>query len=1035
MGTLVYPFDSSGTLASNKVTNEQQIIPTDDIGGYLFLIPFAAPFFKTSMKIYHIEKKKYLVEGVDFAFTHFYKTASVAIGKAIYGSITFYDVTLTGAVQLQYQTIGGEWLIDHTAALELMINKLLNPRITYWESVVDAPATFPVIEHAFNVVDLVGMADVKNALQAISLAINAKTSNVPTLMAEHIIDYNNPHRMTKAHIDLGNVFNYGIATVAQAEAGQANDAYMTPLRTKEAVVAIIDSDYGNHFHNQENPHGVNKTQVGLGKVQNYAIATLDEALTGTLETAYMTPYLVGKVFNTLVEEKFGSDTVSFSSVNSHIIDVSNPHKTNKAQLGLGNVLNYGLATESEAIAGIRNDAYMTPSLVRAAAVSIFNTANDELVNALDAHRQAVNPHNITKSTVQLDNVQNYAVATNAEALAGTATDKYVTPALVKAFFDNNSSSAIKLDANLHSYYGNDGELAKNTTGVQNIAIGKDALSNSTVGDTNVAIGAGTMLTAVGASGAVAIGNYAMSNVGSDSQKWDNTNVAVGAAAMYGSDDASLNIGNGNTAVGTQALLSYRAAYHNVAVGQMALTNNTDGQYHVAIGLLALGEGAVGSQSVAIGAYSQRYSQMPDATSNQSVSIGYSALAGDSSIGNTGSDNTAVGHRSLENNSTGSYNVAIGASALRANTTGVDNIAIGAETLIAHTEGSSNVAVGGGALSENTTGCENVAIGAGAAYSNTDSHNVAVGCRSLSDSVTGSYNVAVGVEAGKQSTGSNNVFVGACTAMLSTSTGSDVTCVGTGSGSAITDGEASTFIGACAGSTYTIGKHNVAVGYFASINRTSGVYNVNIGDLAGGYTGTLGTGTGDRNINIGQQAGLGTTNYSGTIAIGTSAVTTGDNQAQIGNSLTTTYVFGTVQNRSDIRDKADIADSKLGIDFILGLRAVEGVWNLREDYKEHVTTRNEDGTMTVTTVEHKNDGSKKRNRKHQWFIAQEVKALCDRLGVDFGGYQDHSINGGGDVLSLGYDEFIPPTVKAVQQCWKRLDEIELRVMQLEEANIA
>ena len=87
-----------------------------------------------------------------------------------------------------------------------------------------------------------------------------------------------------------------------------------------------------------------------------------------------------------------------------------------------------------------------------------------------------------------------------------------------------------------------------------------------------------------------------------------------------------------------------------------------------------------------------------------------------------------------------------------------------------------------------------------------------------------------------------------------------------------------------------------------------------------------------------------------------------------------------------------------------------------------------------TIERKvleKDGSKKRSRKHQWFIAQEVKELCDRLGVDFGGYQDHSKNGGEDVLSLGYDEFIPPAVKAIQECWQRLDKLEERISKLEQ----
>jgi hypothetical protein len=70
-----------------------------------------------------------------------------------------------------------------------------------------------------------------------------------------------------------------------------------------------------------------------------------------------------------------------------------------------------------------------------------------------------------------------------------------------------------------------------------------------------------------------------------------------------------------------------------------------------------------------------------------------------------------------------------------------------------------------------------------------------------------------------------------------------------------------------------------------------------------------------------------------------------------------------------------------------------------------------------------DGSKKRNRFHQGLIAQEVKEVCDRLGVDFGGLQNHAVNGGDDVMTLGYAELIAPLIKAVQQLSARIDAIE------------
>lgn len=54
----------------------------------------------------------------------------------------------------------------------------------------------------------------------------------------HIADKNNPHSVTKSQVGLGNVENYGVAAQADAEAGSANNKYMTPLRVAQAIAAL-----------------------------------------------------------------------------------------------------------------------------------------------------------------------------------------------------------------------------------------------------------------------------------------------------------------------------------------------------------------------------------------------------------------------------------------------------------------------------------------------------------------------------------------------------------------------------------------------------------------------------------------------------------------------------------------------------------------------------------------------------------------------------------------------------------------------------
>lgn len=119
--------------------------------------------------------------------------------------------------------------------------------------------------------------------------------------------------------------------------------------------------------------------------------------------------------------------------------------------------------------------------------------------------------------------------------------------------------------------------------------------------------------------------------------------------------------------------------------------------------------------------------------------------------------------------------------------------------------------------------------------------------------------------------------------------------------------------------------------------------------------------------------------------------------------------GTIQT-SDAREKTDIADTDLGLDFVLALRPVKFRWIVGGN----VVTPAEipGGEPTVTAV----PGA----RTHYGLLAQEVKtALGER---DFGGWVEDAETG---QQALRYDQFINPLIKAIQ-------ELEARVAALEGA---
>ena len=54
---------------------------------------------------------------------------------------------------------------------------------------------------------------------------------------------------------------------------------------------------------------------------------------------------------------------------------------------------------------------------------------------------------------------------------------------------------------------------------------------------------------------------------------------------------------------------------------------------------------------------------------------------------------------------------------------------------------------------------------------------------------------------------------------------------------------------------------------------------------------------------------------------------------------------------------------------------------------------------------------------------------NELGVDFAGYLDSKVDGGEDVLSLGYTEFIAPMIKAIQEQQQMIKELQKQIEEL------
>lgn len=266
------------------------------------------------------------------------------------------------------------------------------------------------------------------------------------------------------------------------------------------------------------------------------------------------------------------------------------------------------------------------------------------------------------------------------------------------------------------------------------------------------------------------------------------------------------------------------------------------------------------------------------------------------------------------------------------------------------------------------------------YTNTTgTPNTAVGVNALRLNVSGTHNVALGSYALEVNTGNSNTAVGHG-ALDSNTTGSNNTALGRDALSANTTGTANTALGYGALIANTT-SNNTAVGKSSLSGVTTGAENVAIGTNAGT---TLTTGTG--NVIIGYLAEPPSATTSGSFTLGNVSI----------NNLRCNDT--TISSLSDARDKTNVVDIPLGLDFINKMRPVAFDWDRR-------------------------DGSFK-GRKDFGFIAQELKVIQDE--TDYAKHLRLVHEDNPEKLEADPMKTYPVLIKAIQELSAKVDALQTEI---------
>ena len=428
--------------------------------------------------------------------------------------------------------------------------------------------------------------------------------------------------------------------------------------------------------------------------------------------------------------------------------------------------------------------------------------------------------------------------------------------------------------------------------------------------------------------------------------------AIDGSNLTGVGGGVTSDGQSNTVAGTGAGSSFSGtdAEENTLYGKDCGENITTGNDNTAMGREALHDNQTKSDCTAIG-----HNALNKCIQNASTAVGSSAGASLT----TGTYFTAVGAYAADAVTDGYSMTAVGYNACGMQVSGGACTAVGHEALRYQTAGASCTAVGNKALENVTTSSNHTAVGSGAARYVTTATNITV----------------VGMNAGyAKQTGDSLTAVGS--SCLRQATGNDNTAMGNNAAYALTTGTNNTVMGHYAQMLHNV-SNNTMIGEMAGYD-TSGSGNTALGQ------GTLTGCSGSNNTCIGQSAATSAGDSSNQITLGNSSVNTLRCQDTSISSL------------SDRRDKTDIVDLPVGLDFINKVRAVKFKWQTREGVPS------KDGTI------------------RGGFIAQELQDVM----TDFDAYWLDLIHDDNpEKLEAKQGKLIPVLVKAIQELSVKVTALE------------
>lgn len=437
---LELPLDLTGVLPENFITNEVHAI-TDPTSRYW--VPNAGCFYTRGLELRRVSDNYLLKPGIDYKALHFIPEAAKVSGKEVCALIFVYNTDIVGDIRQDYHAVGGDWSAT-TDALEALLANLAVEDGTdiLWGQIVGAPDQYPPTPHGHHFSQWYGMGGLMTMLEnirqamlqgdistiqmiyqyidaAVINALGIGVGGVGTglsdadigVMIVNAIDAHKNEAVahTKASVGLPSVPNWSALATADATVSGATGK-TSSFASADSVMRIIGDR-------------VTKSWLGIDQVMNAAIATPAQGIEGTSNLVYLTPLTGAEAAKGVLRSSTDNEQPNTSTRPFQIVRGGAPGSPTVTTTHRFMVFNMNIGSGATLIT--TTDARVQVAIAITGTKGIW--ARSYATGAWSAWVAVAD-----KAFFGLGNVDNYATATNVQAIDGVATDLFLSPANLTA---------------------------------------------------------------------------------------------------------------------------------------------------------------------------------------------------------------------------------------------------------------------------------------------------------------------------------------------------------------------------------------------------------------------------------------------------------------------------------------------------------------------------------------------------------------------------------------------------------------------------